>query len=570
VRIPVTVWGAGDMGSDEALQATTIRDAYDGELPVRTPHLANHDGSPQAGAGWQQFIGIGGHVFGGPFRSLAVVTTLMAFAAFAALYALAYRLTSSRFAAIAILPIAVLFAHVVFNLDGYATRDQWKYLEVLLTLNPEREFLAWTRFLSPVRVLATFFSLALALPRAAATGDLRWSSLAVAMLALLVYSYVYYWTAAALAIGLWILLLLYRREFVAIRRIAFIGAAAVLLSVPELIIVMIKSLTSNDDVAARVGQGDPGLILGEGADIVLRLLIGAPFLIALRKRAVEYGFYAALFVSPLILTAVDGVMPQPWHYRSQVWVQFAIPAFLAGGAELYALLGNEYRRAALTALAAVAFVAFVYVVALQVRATAIVDDAYALTDEEHAALEWIEDNVSGDQTVASPSIITTLLVDNLTPAAGYIIGGYNPVATDDELIERYLRIQATYGYGEQTTFERLDPEHEFPFDRHPPVSGLERELESHVAFYTFYWEVTTPERLERRMPEWRERFRRIAAQENVISAYPVEYLYCGPRERFWPSVDPAGGTHVEVAFEQGDVTVYRITTDPSAHVFRGC
>ena len=572
VRVPVTVWGASNMGSDEALQTTTIRDAYDGELPVRTPHLANHDGSLQAGAGWQEFVGITGRVFGGPFESLAVVTSILAIGAFAALYALSYRLTSSRLAAVAILPIATLFAHVFFHLDGYATREQWRYLEPFLTLDPEREFLAWTRFLSPVMVLATFFVLALALPRAAATGDLRWSVLATIALALLVYSYVYYWTAAALAIVLWLALLVYRREFDAVRRILILKMAAAVLALPELAMVINKGMTSNDDIAARVGQTDFGIIPGEGADILMRLIIGLPLLLVLRHRAVDHGLYIALFIAPLFLVAVDGVMPQPWHYRSQVWAQFAMPAFIAGGAKYYATLREDQRRLALRAVIALGVAAFLYVTALQIRATMILDDAYAVSEDEYAAIQWVEANVRGDETVASPSIITTLLMDNLTPAAGYIIGGYNPVAMDDELIDRYLRIQATYGYDEETTFGRLNPDHAFPFDYDGPASGLEREVEEHVAFYTFYWEVTTPARIEERIPSWRERFRSITAQDNVIAAYPAEYFYCGPRERFWPSTTPMGSTYVRVAFERNTVTIYQIAdaADARAEPFGGC
>lgn len=573
VRIPITVSGGSDLSSDEALQFTTIRDAYDGELPVRSPHLANHaDDALQAGAGWQEFIGLAGHLFGGPFESLAVVTTLMALAAFATLYLLTYHVTSSRLAAVAALPLAVLFAQVFFHLDGYATREQWRYLEPLLTLDPEREFLAWTRFLAPVLVLATFFALALALPRAAKTGDLRWGALASVSLALLIYSYVYYWTAAALAIAMWTAWLLYRRDLDGVRRTVAIGAVAVLLALPEIAIVLMKAGSATEDIQARVGQGDPGIILGEGTEIALRLIIGLPFLYALRKRAFDGGLYIAMFLAPLILTAIDGAMPQPWHYRSQVWTTFAIPAFVAGGGELYRLLGDERSQLARRVVGGLAALAFVYVVALQVRAIVIVDDTYAISADEYAAITWIEDNVNRGETVASPSIITTLLMDNLTPASGYIIGGYNPVADDDELIDRYLRIQRAYGYSADTTFDRLDPARGFPFDADVPESQLDRELEQHVAFYTFYWEVTTPERLDERMPAWRERFENLAREEDVLSAYPVEYLYCGPRERFWPAETPAAGTFVVPAFERETVIVYRVVSegDPGAEVFKGC
>lgn len=265
-------------------------------------------------------------------------------------------------------------------------------------------------------------------------------------------------------------------------------------------------------------------------------------------------------------------MPQPWHYRSQVWVQFALPAFIAGGGQLYLMLHEERRWMALGAVATIALVALVYVAALQVRATIDVADAYSLSPDEYAAFQWIDHNVSKNQTVASPSIITTLLVDDLTPASSYIMGGYDPVATDNELVDRYLRVEATYGYSEDVAFGRLDPANEFPFHDAGPATSLERNVEEHVAFYTFYWEILTPQRLDDRMAAWRARFRTIEAEQDVIAAWPATYLYCGPRERFWPAVHPSAGTYVRVAFHRGTVTIYRLTnaSDPAAAPFRGC
>jgi hypothetical protein len=410
------------------------------------------------------------------------------------------------------------------------------------------------------------------MPRAAESPDLRWSLVAVVALSALIYSYVYYWTAAGLAVMLWLVLLLLRGETQAARRVAALGAAALILSIPELAVVASKGREATADIQARVGQGDPGIVWSEAGDVLFRFLLGVPFLYALRRRAIDGGLYTALYISPLVLTSVDGLMPQPWHYRSQVWTAFAIPAFVAGSAEFYRMLDERRQRIVLRATAVAAMFAFVYLAALQVRAIADVSDTYAISEDEYEALKWIENNVRGDETVGSPSVITTFLLDNLTPAAGYMIGGYNPVAEDSELIDRYLRIQRAYGYDEETTFARLDPENGFPFDKDVPESDLQHEVEKHVAFYTFYWEVTTPDRLTDRIPAWRARFNELIAEPNVLAAYPVDYLYCGPRERFWPTPEPSDGTFVRPAFESGEATVFRVVKadEPDAREFQGC
>jgi hypothetical protein len=496
----------------------------------------------------------------------------MGIAAFLALYALAYQLTRSRLAAAAVLPIAALFALIMYRLDEYTARNMWRYAEPFLTLQTDREFLPWTRFLSPIVTLATFFTLALSLPRAAKTGEFRWCALATGALALLVYSYVFYWSAAALAIGLWLGLLALRRDFDAMRRVLLVGIAAVVIALPEFAIVLNKSLTSTEDVQARVGQGEFAIFWDEGSEMFARFLVGAPFLfVLLRRRTVEGAFFVALFVAPLILAMFDGIVPQSWHFRSQVWSAFAIPAFIAGGAEFYRTLGEDHRRIALRVLAVAAVAATVYLVAFQVRATTLVDDAYAVSDDEHAAFEWVEDNVSTLDTVGSPSIITTLLLANLTPASGYIIGGYNPVVDDAELIDRFLRIQTAYGYSEDVTFERLDARYFVKVENLPSIE-LQRQVEQEGAYYNFYWEVFEPDVYEERIPSWRAQFRALEGEANVLAAYPVDYLYCGPRERFWPMPDPAPGTYVRPAFEQGEVTIYAVTDgdDPAATEFAGC
>jgi hypothetical protein len=75
-----------------------------------------------------------------------------------------------------------------------------------------------------------------------------------------------------------------------------------------------------------------------------------------------------------------------------------------------------------------------------------------------------------------------------------------------------------------------------------------------------------------RFPDWRRRFEELQGQSNVLAKYPADYLYCGTRERSWPLVKPPSGMYASVAFQQGEVTVYRLTdaSDPEARPFAGC
>lgn len=571
VRVPISLFGASRIGSDEAREVSVIRQAYDGKLPVRAPYLANHrDAELQPGAGWQEAIGIFGHVVGGPFQSLAVVTTIMAAAALLLLYALGVRLTGSRLAAAAVLPIAIAGGQVFMRGDGLFALSHAEFLKQILTADPLREFLAWSRFLSPVMVLAPFFAVALALPRAVETGSWRWGAVSAVALALLVYSYIFYWTAVALGVAAWGAWLLYQRDFTSFRRLVVISAAATLLVLPELAIVANKSLVSTPDAQARVGLESKSIELRV---YVQRLLIGLPFFFGIRAGRVRFGsLYVGLFLAPVVLASIHGVIPQPWHYRSQVFSVFALPALFAGGAALVRMLPRPGVRAAAAALAAAAVLSTAYVVVFQVRGIREVNASFAVSRDEDAALRWIRANVRGDETVVSPSIITNWYLASLTPASEYIMGGFNPVAGDDELIDRYLRVSIAFGYSEDATFARIDPYYAPPLDEDAPPDELVRETEESVAYYTYYSETDNPAKLAERIPAWRRRYEKLQSEPDILAAYPAQYLYCGERERLWPAERPASNIFVTVAFQQGGVTIYRLAdaSQPGTLPFRGC
>jgi hypothetical protein len=570
-RVPISVFGGSRIGSDEAREATVIRQAYDGKLPLRAPYLANHkDGTLQAGAGLPEAIGVLGHVTGGPFESLALATTLMSALALLLLYALGVRLTGSRWIAAGCLPLAVFAGQVLYRYDGFAALRHADVIRTMVTAKPSHEFLFWSRYISPTLVLAPFFAVALALPRAVGDGDKRWGVVAAISLAWLVYAYIFFWTAAALALGAWGGWLLYRRDFEAFRRLAVIGVAAVLLALPEVAITINKSLSSSGDAQARVGLESKGIELRA---YVQRGLIGLPFFYGVYRSRIRYGsLFVCLFMAPIVLASTHGLVPQSWHYRSQVWGVFAIPLVLAGSAGLLQLLGRREMRLAGGAFAVAGVCAAAYVGAFQVRTIRQVDASYAVSDDESAALRWMRENVHSDETVVSPSIVTTINVAAMTPASEYIMGGFNPVANDDELIDRYLRVSIAYGYGEDDIFQRIDPYHPLPFDTNDSADELMQDTEQSVAYYTFYSETDHPNQLAERLPEWHERFDELKGQADVLAAYPADYLYCGERERLWPVQREPSGIYVTVAFHQGTVTVYHLTneSDPNAEPFKGC
>lgn len=579
VRVPLSPWGAGALGYDEALYAASIRQAYEGHLPVSDPYLAGHaDDVADTNALPHYAVALVGRAAGGMFEGLAATSTLALIAALAAFYALAYQVTRSRAAAVAAVLISVAAVQVFNQADGILPLRHADVLKVVLQADPEREFHVWMRYPSPVMSLAPFFLLALAMPRAVASGSRGWTLAASAALALLVYVYLYYWTAAVVAVALWFGWSLLERDFTAARRVALAGGVAAVLTAPELVLLVLNALDLPADARDRVGLRDPGLDASVRMVVLQRLaVVAALAALVWRGRGAAERFYACLAVAPLLFVPVEGFIPQIWHYKTQVWGVFVLPLAIAGVAAGWRMLAgvrDAPPRFGYAALAVVAAASGVYVAVHQSRALAQVDGAFAVRADEKAALDWIAAKLGHDDTVVSPSITTNLLLAGLTASSQYIAEGGFSTATDDELIDRQLRLHAAFGVTEAQLLRRFQVDDEsagFPVnDREGSLAELEARLERFMAFYGFSFEIEDADAFTSRTASWRPVYERLLTEDAVLSAYDADYIYCGHRERLLETGTPAPGTFVRPAFERGDVTVYEITDGPGTVEFAGC
>ncbi len=573
-RIQVSPWAASDIGYDLALFSPAIRDAYDGSASFASYYdVSRNDVPTPPGVPWLEAIGLFGRVTGSPFSSLAVATTLLALAAMLLLYVLTLEFTDDVRIAAAVMPITVLAIGVIVKAGGILPLRHADVLRGILTLQPHREFQALYRFVPPAIPMPVFLATAIAIPRAVESGKRTWYVAATAALALLIYTYLFYWSAMAVAMVGWCAWLLYRRDYVTLRRVVLIGAAASLLATPELLARVHDAFALPADAKARFGKDAFGIGTGQITSAAQRFVIGLPFLYPLLRGRERNRFYLALFLAPLALDVTTGIVPQPEHYVTQVWHVFAIPAFIAGGAGLVTMLPRRYGRTLALAGGGLAAIGLVYAVAYQVRATRQTEAAFSMPADERAAFDWIETHVRDDQTVVSPSVNTNMLLPAMTPAGRYLDDGFFTRVSDDEIIDRFLRAQAAFGYSEDDVFARLDPANGYPTtDTTVPPDELERHFEDSAAYFSFNWEITHPERIADRLPEWRKQYETLLQQNDVLAAYPADFLFCGHRERYWPATHPAPGTYVTVAFQSGDAIVYALAkeSDPGARPFAGC
>ncbi len=571
-RIQVSPWAASDIGYDLALYSAPIRYAYDGSASFAAYYEpGSHSRATPEGVPWLEVIGLFGRVTGSPFSALAVVTTLLTLAAMLLLYALALELTGDARMAALIVPIAVLAIGIIVKAGGILPLRHPDVIRGIVTIQPHREFQALYRFVPPVIPLPVFLATAIAIPRAVESGKRAWYAAAVVSLALLIYTYLFSWTAMAVAMAGWCAWLLYRREYVTLRRALAIGVGAALLATPELLARLNDAFTLSADAQARLGKDAYGIGTSQIIPAAQRFVIGLPFLYALSRGPERNRFYMALFLAPLALDVTTGIIPQPDHEVTQVWHVFAIPAFIAGGVGLAPLIPGRYARPAAVALGVLAVIGLVYTAAYQARATEQTEAAFSMPSDERAAFDWIEGHVQNDQTVVSPSVNTNLLLPVMTPAGRYTADGLG--VSDDERIDRFLRAQAAFGYTEDDVFKRLDPANGYPTsDTTVPPDQLERHFEDSAAYSLFSWEIAKPQRIVDRLPEWRKQYETLLQQNDVLAAYPADFLFCGHRERYWPATHPAPGTYVTVAFQSGDAIVYALAkeSDPGARPFAGC
>jgi hypothetical protein len=308
---------------------------------------------------------------------------------------------------------------VVVQAHGVLPLRHWDVLRSVITVDSGREFHAWYRFVPPSLPLPVFLAAVIAIPRAVEDGRRRWIAAAGLALALLIYTYLFYWSAMAVALVRgargW-----RTAGYQSLRRLIVAGPSQScrLSGLGRACTTRWRCPLTHSAFRERAWGSAEQFV-----SIAQRFLIGVPFLYVLLRGPRRNHFYIALFVTPLVLDATTGIVPQSEHYITQVWHVFALPAFIAGGAALAQEFLRWRSRGPALLFGAAAVMGVIYLAVFQLRTTITVEDAFAVDADERAAFEWIDAHVSDRQTVVSPSINTTMLLTALTPASRYIIDG---------------------------------------------------------------------------------------------------------------------------------------------------
>jgi hypothetical protein len=328
------------------------------------------------------------------------------------------------------------------------------------------------------------------------------------------------------------------------------------------------------EVKTRSGLGHPGIDTGTFVIILQRVIVGMPFAYLARIKSRWMSLFVVMYLAPLALAATTGLVPQNDHYLYQAWPLFSLPLFISGAAGFIDGLSLRRQRLASIALALAAVGGGCYFVVFQTRAMRQLNASYALRADEDAAFRWMRTNLHQDETVVTPSRSTNLLLASLTPAYVYVPYGSSAVgskASDDEIIDRYLRASAAFGYTVDSAIGRLDPANGIPrAERELPREEIPRYVERSMIDYLLNELVDRPATVNSRIPSWRAQFEALKPLSGVLAKYPAAYLYCGPRERLWVVDAASPGTTVTVAFHQDAVTIYRLSNAPDAVPFRGC
>jgi hypothetical protein len=572
-RINLSPWGGGGQAEDEAMYMGIARAIFDGDLLPRDVHLAHQHGPPITSAGPMYIVAGLGRVTGDIYVALAVVCTLAALATFLLIYALGLRMSGSRVVAAALGPAVLLVATSYDIAGGFLPLRHTGVLSAIASAAPEGEFHPWTRFVAPAVTAPLAFGAFLALPPAVLRGERRALAAASVLLALLAYTYLFVAATMAGVLLAWGVWFGGRRDWAPARRVLIIGGASAVLALPELANIAWNAAEATAYIRARKGFAPYTTDISTVA-IVQRAAFALPFAwLAFRSRGDrdESVFYVLLTATPLVLARADRVFPQNDHFLMQVWPFFTVPIAIAGVVALRDLTPRGAARPLAAVLAVMAMLGIAQTAAYQGRALRENDEHYVVSEAEHDLYGWLDAHAGG-ATVATPSRSTAYLLANLTPAYGYLPDGFPTQVSDDEIADRYLRLQAAFGYSEADTFARL---REYaPFTELPPRPGetLEQRVERAMSDFLFAEEFLQPDRIEERVPAWRERFRAYQGQEDVLGRYGVEYVLCDHRARFWEAGNVSPGTFVAVAFEEGEVTLYRIVerSAQDAREFDGC
>ncbi|MDP2593099.1 MAG: hypothetical protein Q8P52_00400 [bacterium] len=180
--------------------------------------------------------------------------------------------------------------------------------------------------------------------------------------------------------------------------------------------------------------------------------------------------------------------------------------------------------------------------------------------EEFGSYEWIRENTPKDSVIGTPSFVSNTLLKHFTDKKIYVPDGYDTVAANDEIADRFFQISKVYGIGEGefgrffATGGRI-PENEDRTGISYLFADQFRAEQPGVIFtnrgYGFpVWSGERHSAFVRRYEDF--------LKSGKTLPYKLDYLYFGEREKAIAR-DPAKlNTDLEIVYDANGIKIYKL------------
>jgi len=313
--------------------------------------------------------------------------------------------------------------------------------------------LEFSRLFAPELTFVPFagalWALALALQRTSVT----WAAVAGVALAVVIPSYVYYWTVVAAATAVLLAASVLRRRAVEARLFALVLCTGALLAAPYFASSALAMMqTGRGEGAARFAV-ERGRYVSwpPPKDAILMTLAG---LLAWRLRSRCLLVVFAVWVGYMLCRNVQLVTSFTlhavhWGYRvGYIWQTITLIALLA---TVPRLLAERWPRAEVAArrmltagAIAVIVVALVAILGYQAAFARNTAPAFALPDGYREAFAWVNRSTPPDSVIATPSFETNMLLPVYTHA-NVFLPNHHSLAPTAEIVERLLLVYKVFG-----------------------------------------------------------------------------------------------------------------------------
>jgi hypothetical protein len=476
---------------DELSYAAYLNSLIDGRPRRNNPYLGRDSDQRNLGESYFSIQFLPSYAVALPARALGISTSttfivlarLMAFASALAVFWLLFQFTKNDRAA-AVGTLIVL-------LCGRLTSEN-----PLIAVQNYSPF-AFLRLYLPAVPFPLFFLFCGFVWRAFVDKSQRWALAAGAILAVLIYSYFYLWTAAAAWLFCFGVLWLVARAAdrrATVKAILIVAAVSLAALVPYIYLLSQRAHTIDEDQALRFSRAPDLLRVTE----IISLLVVLILLVHIKRRRIDWRSPETLFViagalAPFVVfnqQVISGISLQAFHYE-QFIINYVVLVSLVG---TYHLLWSQLK------IRPIVWAAFAVGVGLVTALKDARDNSALNVRRDQAkpvfaqlarsrAYGW----VAFDNSLLAASVLTDTSMPQLWSPNMHIYGGID----EKEKIERFYQYLYLLGATPETFSEELqnNPQVRVAVFGLPRVNGIlsrnpapisDAEIRAHVEAYTSY------------------------------------------------------------------------------------